>query len=164
MRWFAVYTRSNHERKVDHRLQSAGITTFLPEVLQTSRRWDRKKVIRRALFPGYLFVRMPLSSGSFLEVARTPGVCYLLATKGQPAPIPDPEIDSLMIMLSDQREVRPIPFLKKGAKVRVVSGALKGAVGILVDEDHRRRRLVVSIELMRRSVSTLLHEEEVEAF
>jgi len=164
MRWFAVYTRSRHEQKVDRQLHNVGVATFLPMIEVVSRRWDRKKIIHRPLFPGYLFVNILPVSEHFLNIIRTPSVCYILGRNGQPAPIADQEVDSLKLMLAEQRDVRHHPFLKKGAKVRVTCGALKGAVGILVNEDSRRRRLVVSIELMRRSVSALLYEEEVEPF
>jgi len=164
MRWFAVYTLCHHERKVGRQLRTAGIETFLPEIEVLSRRWDRRRIIQKPLFPGYLFVNIAPVSLKFLDIVKTPGVCYILGSNGKPESIPEEEINSLKILLSERREISRYPYLKKGDKVRIISGSLKGAVGILISEDQKKRRLVVSIELMRRSVSAQLYEEEVEPF
>jgi transcription antitermination factor NusG len=48
--------------------------------------------------------------------------------------------------------------------VRVISGPLAGAIGILLREDHKKRRLVVSIELMGQSVAVTLGDDEVRPY
>ena len=164
MNWFAVYTRCHHERSVDRMLCSRGITTFFPAIEVLSRRWDRPKTIQKPLFPGYLFINILPDPDYFLEVVKTAGVCYILGNNGRPTPIPDEEVNSLKILLTEKRKVRRHPFLKIGDRVRVISGALKGAVGILVRAEDEKRQLVLSIELMRRSVAVWLHEEEVEPY
>lgn len=164
MRWFAVYTKCHHERTVDRLLSQKGVSTFYPAIEVPSLRWDRRKTIQKPLFPGYLFVNIPPDPVSFLEVVRTPGLCYILGNNGKPVPVPDDEVLSLKIFLREKCKVGHYPFLKKGDRVRIISGALKGAVGMLVQEDSRKRRLVVSIELMRRSIAVWLQEEEVEPY
>ena len=54
--WYAVYTKSRHEKVVETVLKSRGVKTFLPlrEILS---QWkDRKKLINIPLFPGRTFL------------------------------------------------------------------------------------------------------------
>ncbi|MEO0226355.1 MAG: UpxY family transcription antiterminator [candidate division WOR-3 bacterium] len=164
MQWFAVYTLNRHERRVEQQLRSIGVDTFLPEINVVSGRWDRHKIIQKPLFPGYLFVNIIPEPQAFLKILKRPSVCYILGINGQPIPIPSEEIESIKILLANNRDLCHYPFLKKGDRVRVVSGALKGAVGFLISNTSKKRRLVVSIELMRRSVVAELFEEEVEPY
>src|ERR1700730_10579900 len=73
-RWFAVRTRSRHEKIVANQLQSRGITAFLPLVTQVHRWSDRKKTVEMPLFPGYTFVQIVPSSEQYVRVLRVYGV------------------------------------------------------------------------------------------
>ncbi|HKD92231.1 MAG TPA: transcription termination/antitermination NusG family protein, partial [Terriglobales bacterium] len=60
-RWYAAQTCSRHEKRVSEYLGSRSIESFLP-LYTTQRRWaDRKARVELPLFPGYLFVRIPLA-------------------------------------------------------------------------------------------------------
>ena len=62
LRWYAVHTRSRHEKLVAERLQERGMTAFLPLVKETHRWSDRKKTVELPLFSCYIFVRMAEAS------------------------------------------------------------------------------------------------------
>ncbi len=161
--WYAIYTRCHHERATNKILTDAGINTFLPEILVPSKRRDRKKLIKRPLFPNYLFVQLNNLRESWLRVYRTYGVVRICGN-GRPTPIPDEDINSIKIFVESDRNIYPLSFLVVGSKVRVVSGPLAGAIGVLTKEDHKKRRLVVSIELMGQSVAVTLADDEVRPF
>ncbi len=57
--WYAVYTRSRHEKVVHHALGETGMQSFLPLRNVLSQWKDRRKQVQKPLFPGYLFVRVP---------------------------------------------------------------------------------------------------------
>jgi transcription antitermination factor NusG len=101
------------------------------------------------LFPGYVFVFIALSDR--LPVLQIPGVVHLVSFNGQPAPLDGQQIERLRMALSQLR-AEPHPFLTAGRRVRVLSGPLAGAEGILM----RRKndcRVVLSLELIQRSVA-----------
>src|SRR5260370_5899002 len=53
-RWYAAYTRANHERRVADQLAERGVENFLPEY-ESVRKWkDRKVRLQMPLFPGYV--------------------------------------------------------------------------------------------------------------
>lgn len=61
VRWYALRTRSRHEKRVQEQLSARGIEPFLP-LVEPWRQWkDRRKLVAFPLFPGYCFARFPLS-------------------------------------------------------------------------------------------------------
>jgi len=163
MSWYAVYTQSNHEKSVNKILEDKGITTFAPRILVPSKRRDRKILLRRPLFPNYLFVELDADQKNWLKVFRTPGV-VMICGKPKPKSIPDEDIESIRIFVNSDRNIYPLPYLRVGSRVQVISGPLTGAIGILEKEDMRRRKLIVSIELMGQSVAATLHDDEVRPY
>ncbi|HEC77673.1 MAG TPA: UpxY family transcription antiterminator [candidate division WOR-3 bacterium] len=163
MSWFAAYTRCNHERVVNKLLTDKGINTFLPTIIVPSRRKDRKILIKRPLFPNYLFVELDEVRDNWLKTFRTPGLVKICGN-GRPMPVPDEEIESIRIFVNSDRNLYPLPYLQVGMRVRVISGPLAGAIGILIKENRKKRRLVVSVELMGQSVAATLFDDEVKPY
>ena len=158
--WYALYTCSNHEKHVATELYTRKVNHFLP--LYTSvRRWkDRRITLNLPLFPGYVFVCLALRDR--LRVLQIPSVVRLVSFNGQPAALPDKEMEILRRGLSQQLVSEPHPFLTAGRRVRVRSGPLAGMQGILL----RRRgkaRFVVAVELIMRSIAVEIDEADVEA-
>lgn len=56
--WFAVYTKSRHEKVVHASLMSQGVEAYLPSHKVLSQWQDRRKWVEKPLFPGYLFARL----------------------------------------------------------------------------------------------------------
>ena len=157
-RWYAVYTRARHERLVALQLDNRRFECFLP-CYESIRRWqDRRVTISVPLFAGYVFARF--AAGRRLEVLTTPGVVRIVSSGNRLLPVPDREIEALRSCVNSQARPRPHPFLAVGRTVRVIHGPLSGAEGILV---RRRKgwRLVISVELINRSVGVELDEADV---
>ncbi len=58
--WYAAYTFPRHEKRVAEHLVGRGVEFFLPQY-ETVRRWkDRRVRLSLPLFPGYVFVHVPL--------------------------------------------------------------------------------------------------------
>jgi transcriptional antiterminator NusG len=149
-RWFAVRVRSNQERTAIAHLRERGYEQFAPSY-KSARRWsDRIKEIDQYLFPGYIFCRC--DPGDRRAVVTAPGVVDLVGFGRTPEAIPDQEIDRVRRMVESGLLVTPYPFLNVGQTVLIERGPLTGLEGILV-EMKGKHRLVVSINLLQRSVS-----------
>jgi len=161
MSWYAVQTRSRHEKMVARQLESQGFTTFLPLTTQLRQWSDRRKMVEIPLFPGYTFLRMVYQPQQRLRVLSTEGIVSFVGVQGQGMPIPDRQIEHIQNLLTSQVAFESHPFLKVGQRVRIRSGSLSGTVGILVGQESDRM-LVMSVELIQRSVSIRLQGYEVE--
>jgi transcription antitermination factor NusG len=147
--WYAVYTCVNQEKKIATQMERRGIEHFLP-TYESLRRWkDRRVCLAMPLFPGYLFVFVALRDR--LPILQIAGVVRLVSFNGHPAPLDAPQIERLRMAISQMR-LEPHPFLTVGRKVRVRSGPLAGAEGILRQRKNSCR-VVLSLELIQRSVS-----------
>ncbi|HVI08035.1 MAG TPA: UpxY family transcription antiterminator [Candidatus Binatia bacterium] len=160
--WYAVQTRSRHEKMVVRQLEGLGFSTFLPVTSQLRQWSDRKKLVELPLFPGYTFVQMEYRPELKLRVLTTEGVVAFVGIHGQGMPIPDRQIEYIQNLIAARVPLESHPFLKVGQRVRIRSGSLNGTEGILVGQENDRM-LVVSVELIQRSVSIRLQGYEVEA-
>lgn len=159
--WYAVRTRSRHEQKVAVYLEHRQIRVYLPLLEVWSRRVDRRKLIYKPVFPGYLFARCRLSYQEWLEILKTPGVASILGIAATPTPVPDEQIESVRVVVTSGFTIRHHPFLEIGDRIEVISGPLKGAQGILVREDDRKEKLVVSVHLLGRAIAVGLEGWQV---
>lgn len=157
--WWALYTRHQHEKTVAEVLSAKGFEVFLP-LYESIRCWkDRNKKLTLPLFPCYVFVRGGLNRR--LQVVTTPGVHMILFNGENVATIPEVEIDTIRKAVEGPFRVEPHPFLKCGERVRVIRGSLQGVEGVLVRKKNLYR-LVLSVEMMAKSVSVEIDATDVE--
>jgi transcription antitermination factor NusG len=147
--WYAAYTLPRHEKAVREQFNLRSVESYLPLFERPSRWKDRTVRLQLPLFPGYVFVRMPLAEK--VRVLEAPGVVRLVGFSGQPAAIPDGEIEALQRSLA-LRRAEPHPYLATGKRVRIMSGPLEGLEGVIL----RRRnqlRIIVSVVSIQRSIA-----------
>jgi transcription termination/antitermination protein NusG len=160
--WFALYVQVNHEREVTKRLEQRDINAFLPLIECWSKRRDRRKKVSLPLFPGYLFVRTVLDNTTHVHILKTPGALTLIGNSEGPLAIPPYQIQSLQTMLRSPEPIQLNPYLKKGDWVHVIRGPLAGCMGILLRQNPKKGRLIVSVDIICRSVCVELDMEDVE--
>ena len=159
--WYAVQTRSRHERVVAAQLQEQGVSTFLPMITHIRRWSDRRKLVEFPLFSGYIFVHATVSPQIRRIVLFTRGVAGFIAMRGEPLPIPDEQIDTVRNLLAKNVYCAAHPFLKVGQRIRIRGGSLDGLEGILVAHNGDRK-LVISVNPIERSFSIRLEGYDVE--
>lgn len=152
-RWYALHTRSRFEQVVCNGLRGKSLEVFLPRVQVMSRRKDRRKKILIPLLPGYVFVQSELDPHRYWEIIKTIGVVRMVNFKGKPVPANDQEIDSLMILDGTDRTVENRSFMQKGDRVMIMDGPLKGLVGFYLKHKNKSEKVVVSVELLKRSMA-----------
>jgi transcription antitermination factor NusG len=161
VQWFALWTRSRHEQVVREQLEQKRVDVFLPTVTKWSRWKDRKKRIDWPLFPGYCFARF--RSQERLPILKCAGVVSIVSFQGEPAPIPEHEIDSIRRLIESDLAFDPCPMIREGMMVEVVHGPLKGVVGRLVRKNEKAR-LVLSVDLIGQAVSVEVDAADVRLY
>lgn len=162
-KWYAIHVMSHHERKVASRLSQQGFEVFLPEYQTRSQRKDRVKMIQKPLFPGYLFIFTKLLAEQRLEILKTPSVVRMVGTGSRPIAVPNEQIESVRLLLCSAADARPEQDLCPGQKVLVTDGPLKGVVG-RVEKTPRGEKIIVSVDLLSRSVSASLGKASVSPY
>lgn len=156
--WYAAYTCANHEKRVAEQLGLRAVEHFLP-LCQTVRKWtDRRKRLELPLFPGYVFVRLPLQER--LRVLEIPSVARLVGFNNLPTALRDDEMEAMRNGLTRPLRAEPHPYLKVGRRVRIVRGPLEKCEGILL-RTKGGFRVVLSVDLIMRSVAVEVDAEDI---
>jgi len=159
--WYAIWTRSRHEKAVRDQLERKSIEVFLPTIAKWSRWKDRKKKVEWPLFPGYCFARF--DAADRLPVLTCDGVVQIVGNEGRPSSIPAHEVEGIRQLVESELSYDPCPLVKEGEMVKVVSGPLKGIVGRLVRKGGHAR-LMLSVDLIGQAVSVEVDAADVRAY
>jgi len=152
--WHVLWTRSHCEQLVHDQLAGKRFELFLPRFEGWTRRSGTRCLSGTPLFPGYLFLRHTLDKQSYLEVRKARGLVAILGEGwDRPAALPDSEIEAIRLMAGAKVPALAHPYLKEGWRVRIIRGSLAGLEGILVQLRMNRGLLVLSVNLLRRSVA-----------
>lgn len=149
IRWYALYTRSRHEKKVDQQLQDKGIESYLP-LHKVRRQWsDRKKWVEEPLFRCYVFIHV--DEQSRINALRTYGSVRIVSFNGKPAVVRDEEIDDIRRILREVPTVESCPNVSVGDIVEIIYGPLRGLQGRL-EQIRGEHRLVVAVESIHQAL------------
>ena len=151
--WYAIHTRSHFEQKVYDGLRGKAIEAFLPRIQMLSRRKDRRKKILVPMLPGYIFVHMDGDPEHYWDIIKTVGVVRMIGFEGKPVPANDEEVKALMILDGTDRTVHNKAYMKRGDRVMIMEGPLKGLVGLYLRHKGQSDKVVVSVELLKRSLA-----------
>ena len=116
------------------------------------------------MFGGYLFLRHAMDKASYLQVYEARGLVRILGERwDQLAVVPDSEIEAVQRLLHSGHPILPYPYLRQGQRVRITRGPFADVEGILVRVNPKKGLLVVSVDLLQRSVAVHLDCTQLEA-
>jgi transcription antitermination factor NusG len=163
-RWHALWTRSHCERLVHDQLAAKGFEVFLPHVDVWSSRAAVRRLVATPMFSGYLFLRHAMDKVSYIEVIKARGLVRILGEQWDAlAVVPDEEIEAIQRVLTARMPVLPHAFLQEGRRVRIPRGPLADVEGILLETKPNKGLLVLSVNLLRRSVAVEVDCTQVSA-
>jgi transcription antitermination factor NusG len=150
--WYAIYTKSRNEKKVNTLLTEAGIETYLP-LVKVLKQWsDRKKWVEEPLFKSYIFVN--ISSDQYFTVLNIPGVVRYITFERKAVEVPPRQILAIKQFVNEAdipEDFDDLDHLKKGDPVEIFRGSLKGLIGTLVDW-HGKQKVRIEIESIGKSI------------
>jgi transcriptional antiterminator RfaH len=159
LKWYALVTRSRHEKQVRERLEKKGLEAYLP-TRKVLRQWcDRKRFVEQPLFTCYVFIRMTWRQE--LQALQTDGVARFVRFNKQLAVVRDKEIENIKCLLNNDTETEIVPYIGIGRMVRIKRGPLKGVDGVI--ENHRSGyRLLLSVKALNQSMAVEINMQDVE--
>jgi len=150
-KWYAIYTRSKHEKSVHKELQQKGIESSLP-LISVTRQWsDRKKKVQVPLFRGYVFVNIDISKDK-MNVLQTDGVVKFVTFCNKTVSIPEEQMFWLGQLLLTELNLTSETDFPLGTDVEVLFGPLKGLRG-RVKQKNSSTKLIVWFDSIMQGVS-----------
>lgn len=145
MSWFVVATKPNSENLATAHLARQGFAPYVPQI-KTIRRHARKvEAVKRALFPGYIFVELDQTVTRWRSINGTVGVKHILTCAGQPQALDNAFVAALMAREVDGVIPEEYAF-STGELVSVVGGPFDAHIGKIISADHMGRvRLLMSM-------------------
>jgi transcription termination/antitermination protein NusG len=152
--WYALYTRCHCEQLVCDQLAAKGFHIFLPKIDVWSQRAGKQHLISVPMFPGYLFLQHAIDKSSYIDVRKARGLVRILGESwDKPSIVPDAEIEAIQTTLSASIPVMAHPYLREGQRVRITEGSLRGVEGILIQSKPAKGLLILSVDLLQRSIA-----------
>jgi transcription antitermination factor NusG len=153
-KWRVLWTRSHSEQLVHDQLAAKGFNLFLPMMDIWSRRNGQRVHASIPMFPGYLFLHHSLDKVGYIDVCKARGLVKVLGEGwDRLAEVPESEIEAIRKVHDSRLPAWPHPYLREGQRVRITQGLLAGAEGILLRSKANKGLLILSIELLQRSVA-----------
>jgi len=160
--WLVVYTKPRQEKKLAERLTQMGYEVYCP-TQRIKKRWsDRWKWIEQPLFTSHLFIQIDPERRE--AIYFVPGFVRFLFWLKRPAQVRPQEIDVLKKWLNDfTPEAFNIQPLKRGQRISVKSGPLKGHNGVVVEERNGKLELILNDLQLKVMIDLHLSEVKIES-
>ena len=179
-RWYFVRCQSGSEdsirKQVELRLRMAGLSDIVPQVLVpfervTDLKGGKKRVVNRKLYPGYLMLQADIeldederSTQARAVVRETPRVGDFLGPRGEPVPLSDGEVSSILVRMSDSETNLQVNIgLSKGDMVKIKSGPFDGFDGTVEEVIPDKGLVKVIVTIFGRPTPVELKYWEVES-
>ena len=152
--WYVLWTHSNSEQLVHTQLATKGFQLFLPTIEAWSRRGGVRRLTRVPMFSGYVFLRHAMDKTSYIEICKARGLVRVLGERWDQLDVmPDADVDAIRKVVGTRLPIFPYPYLRDGQRVRITGGPLVDVEGILVRGQPNKGLLVISVDLLRRSIA-----------
>lgn len=160
MSWLVVKTKHNCEQKAKLNLERQGFTTFLPLVDVEKVIRGKKRVVRQAFFPSYLFVEYDQHCRLYRAKIRSSiGVIQVVGFGTTPAFVAEPVITAIRQRLA---VASAAPVFSRGDVVTVKQGPFAGVDGIFQCSTGEQRATVLLQILANQTQVELGFDEFVE--
>ncbi len=178
--WYAVHTYVGHEEKAKenilNRAKSLGMADSIYQVVVPTEETvehaggGKKEVVKRKLFPGYIFVQMDLGDNAdepneAWEVVRyTPGVTGFVGTSTRAVPL-SPEEEARMLGTFGVTGSRETPKIRVtfnvGEMVQVTGGPFADFTGLVSEVNPERGKVKVLVSIFGRETPVELDFSQV---
>lgn len=131
-KWYILHTYSGYESMVEVNLRMVfqknnlsdrlyEITIPMEEVLEEKN--GKKKLVKRKMFPCYVFIKMDYNNDMWKIITETRGVTGFVGPRSRPLPLTEEEIKKMRL-----EKVAAKTDYNAGDKVKIIAGPLEGLV------------------------------------
>ncbi|MDR2757706.1 MAG: transcription termination/antitermination protein NusG [Planctomycetaceae bacterium] len=172
-KWYILKVQVNREepikRNLERRIAVAGLKDYFGDILVptekvTEIRGDKKRIIKRKLYPGYIMIYMEINDATWFLVRETSGVGDFTGAAGKPTPMQTHEVRRILAL--EVEDPKTSPQLKVGyqvgEKIKVKEGTFESYEGVVDAIDLTSGRVTVILNLFGRSTPVELEYWQIE--
>ena len=180
--WYVIHSYSGHENRVKTQLATRTETQDMEEYIfevqvpmedATEVKNGQKKIVRRVRVPGYVLVRMDLTTESWRVVRDTPGVTGFVGNATDPTPLSFDEIYSLLapsVGLPEKKRssggskaaaAQKVPDFQVGESVTVMDGPFETMPATISEIHSEAQKLQVLVSIFGRETPVELAFDQV---
>ena len=182
--WYVIHSYSGHENRVKTQLatrtETMDMEDFIFEVQvpmedATEVKNGQKKIVRRVRIPGYVLVRMDLTTESWRVVRDTPGVTGFVGNATEPTPLTFDEIYSMLapsVGLPEKKRssggssskpaaAQKMPDFHVGESVTVMDGPFETMPATISEIHSEAQKLQVLVSIFGRETPVELGFDQV---
>lgn len=171
--WFILKVQVNRETSIRdalmRRVAMAGMGALFGEVViptekVTEIRGDKKKVVERKLYPGYIMISVELTEEAWFLIRETFGVSDFTTSGGKPSPMLPHEVEKMLVSTKETPEQPKLRVgYQIGDQIKVKDGTFETCEGTVENIDYASGRVTVIISLFGRSTPVELEYWQIEA-
>lgn len=158
--WFVCQTNVREERRAKYFLEEKGFEVYLPVMEAQKVVGSRGNIVRKPLFPNYLFVRFREDTDSAI-IRWTRGICRILPESIRPVSVENDVVECIMV-LADKDGVIRRQSLNREDKVRILSGPFSEIMGIFEEWSSGHGRARILLKFVNYQASMVIHHTLLE--
>ncbi len=163
LHWGFAYVRYRAEKKIAERLQSAGITCYLPTVPHAYMVRSKKVITQIPMFPCYLFLQMNRERATELRYEEKQITRIDLQFDESREDVLIRELRELQRceLMAQNSPVYVNPGIRTGDKVVVTQGSLKGLVTDVIRRDDDNNLIIINVTMIDQHLEFPISADEL---
>lgn len=138
--WVAIYTKPNQEGLAVRNITRQGYEAYCPTIRRKRAHARKVEIVRRPLFPSYVFARLLPERPQWRPLVSTQGVRNVVRFENRLGFMPAGLIDQLRrFEADDMLEQMAAPSFEPGANVKVIEGPFRSFIAKVLSVDERGR-------------------------
>lgn len=171
--WYVLKVQSSREDTIrdalERRVKIQGLEKYFGRIVVptekiTEIRNNKKRVVERKSYPGYIMVEMELNEKTWFVVRETPGVGDFVGAHGQPSPMREDEVNKMLGQETSNDE-KPAPVrihVERGDRVKIKDGPFENFEGTVEEVVEQRGLVKVMLIIFNRPTPVDLEYWQVE--
>ena len=140
-KWLLVYTKAKEEQRAKKNLENQGFEIFLP-MIAVAKENQSKSITLKAMFPGYLFVKINTELDKWNRIKSTRGVSHLVVFGQRFAEIPN-QVIAYLKSEADENDIFKQKITRqefqKGDKLVIEKGMFKDKEATFLAKKSKER-------------------------
>ena len=172
--WYILKVQVNREdtikKDLERRIAVSGLNEYFGEILVptekiTEIRGNKKKIVKKKLYPGYIMIYMEVFDDTWFLVRETSGVGDFTGAQGRPTPMLPHDVDRIRKLAEEGPAKEPTLKVgyQVGQQVKVKEGPFETLEGKVLNIDFASGRVTVEISIFGRSTPVELEYWQIDS-